>query len=148
MRIDVQDIKTRHIYPQQYFNSMRTIKLSSIFGLLFFIFHSIVQLKVAAEISPTIPDFLYELTTYLFMLPLVIPALLGLFYFSKQPHKVDKWVIISYWVYTVLVIFGALFMYLYPATDALETGLPMVLLVIPLCVAVSAFLFYKISKKE
>ena len=126
---------------------MKTIRFISFFGIIYFIFHSIAELKIAVEISPTVSDFLYEFITYLFMLPLVIPALLGLFYFNNHPHKVDQRVILSYWVYAAAVALSAIIMYVWTTTDPLEVGMPMALLVLPVCVLVSVFLFFKILRK-
>jgi hypothetical protein len=91
-----------------------------------------------------IQDPTRELPLILFELPFVLPGLLGLFYFLSRIST--RRIPILFLIYCLaLILIIALRAY---STDALEFGLPMVLIFLPMCVIISVLLIKEIFKNK
>lgn len=123
-------------------NQRIIILISSLIGLgnaIYSIYHRIV---LAFD---GIQDPARELSLILFELPLVLPAMLGLVYFlSKTTTK--RRIPLLYLIYGLALILIILLRAY--STDALEFGLPMVLIFLPLCVIISILLIQEILRNS
>jgi hypothetical protein len=121
-------------------NQRIIILISSLIGLgnaIYSIYHRIV---LAFD---GIQDPVRELSGIIFELPFVLPAILGLFYFQSRIST--RGIPILFLIYGIaLILIIALRAY---STDALEFGLPMVLIFLPICITISYLLIKNMIKK-
>ena len=89
-------------------------------------------------------SFFDELIPLLLNLLILVPAIIGLWKFSKQPAK--KAVRIGFIIYGLLVFGGYLNVYF--ADDPLAAGLPMLVLVMPAAALFTIFLFYQLISDQ
>ena len=115
------------------------ITIVSALGMAFFISYAVILVYAAIRISIDTGDFLYELFTLVFVLPLVIPAWLGLSFYRRRPAQWTKTVFTYYLLYLLALILAAVVL-LVPTDDPLAAGLPMVLFVLPASVILSLLL--------
>lgn len=123
------------------------ISFSSLAGVLFFVVYTIWHLKVGLEISTTTEDLMYEIGTMVFMVPLLVPALFGLFYFRKRPEQWTKTVFTYYALYLFALVL-AICVLIIPFDDPLARGLPMVLMILPASVILSVLLLVRLLTGE
>jgi hypothetical protein len=121
-------------------NQRIIILIASLLGVgnaIYSIYHRVVLAFDGIQ-DPTI-----ELPLILFDLPFVLPGLLGLIYFQSRIST--RRIPILFLIYGLaLILIIALRAY---STDALEFGLPMVLIFSPLCIVISFLLIKRMIKK-
>ena len=123
-------------------NNVRTpvIIISSLIALFYSIYSTYNQINLA--LSPN-QEMSIELKSIFYNVPIIIPALLGLFYFSRK-KKLSTLVIRSYMFFLIISIL--ILLLLFTQQDALAFGLPMLLIVSPACIIISVLLIIELFK--
>lgn len=83
-----------------------------------------------------------EIIPLLIQLTLLIPAILGLWKFTNR--AVNKWIIGGFVIYCLIILLGCY--NVMNATDALATGLPMVVVAIPFSILFGIYLWTQLKK--
>ena len=117
------------------------ILIVSIAGLLFTAYD--IYVRVVFAYSPN-QNVTAELKTLLVLLPILIPALLGIFYFYKKDNKpAIMFIYIIYGFALILAIVTKMI-----SIDALEEGLTMLLIVLPICFVVCIILLLQLFRNK
>ena len=120
-------------------NNQRNIVLvSSIVGLLLFIAMLVHDTETAIRISSTSSELIQEFITMIYLVPLVIPAILGFLYLIRKSVKANIVVALSFFVYLIVNLITSLVYY--KSVDALEGGLLFIIIDIPISIIISIVL--------
>ncbi len=122
----------------------KIVLISSIVGLVLFGIMLFQGIKTAMSFS-TPETRMDEYTVMIFWAPLIIPVLLGLFYFIKKSRKESLAIVIPFLVY----LFSSLLTYYtyFQATDALEGGFLFIILLYPVSI-ISSIVLGIVAYKE
>lgn len=123
-------------------NRKPIIITSSLFASVYFIYSLYYRLSLAFSDNQ---DLFSELKSILFDLPILIPAILGLFYYYKI-KLLNSSVVFSYSIFLLVTIFIIVLML--TQNDALAFGLPMLLIVLPICLVISIILIFDLFKRK
>jgi len=127
-------------------NQRAIVLTSSIFGVLAWLALTIQSIIIGINISPTTGDLIYEFSSILFTLPLLLPGLIGLRWFSGKSSKTSLMIsipMIAYFLFNLLC-YGVYIQ----ATDALEAGLLFVIIGIPVSVTATVIMLVKALEKN
>ena len=125
--------------------SRRTIvSVSSFGGLIFFAWHFYDLYCLAFEVDLSSTNIFFRMGTMLFLLPMLIPALLGVFYFLRSRVEIDKRISAYYGLYLLLVLFCVYILFT-TSHHPVSAGLPILVVVIPLSVFISLLLVFKMK---
>jgi hypothetical protein len=118
---------------------------SSIVGIILFGIMLFQGIKIAMNL-PTSETRMNEYIVMLFWIPLIIPALLGLFHFIKKSVKENLTVGISFLIY----LFASLLTYYiyFQSTDALAGGFLFIILLYPVSIISSIILGAVLFKEK
>ncbi len=121
--------------------------VATILGLLFTGWYIFDLYTTAVKNAIDKSDIWYTMSSLVFVSPLFLPAFLGLFFYVKKNRRKNKWVGLSYIVY-FLILLLSFYWLSQPSDDPLETGLPMILIALPVCLAVSVSLLIPVFQKQ
>lgn len=127
-------------------NQQKIVITTSIVGTILVVIMLVQGIQQSINISQTRSALMSELSVMLYWIPLLIPALLGLFYFSKKSALKRVLTSLSFLVYFVSL--SLCYFAYFTATDALEGGLLFVILGIPVSVLVSVVLVVNTFKSN
>lgn len=123
-------------------NSKSVVFFSTLAGIIFFIWHFYDLYKISSESELMNTSASFQMSTKLFLVPLVAPAILGVFYFLRDGKQIDRSVTVYYWVYAIILVFSTYILSSF-GQDSLTKGLPILVVALPVSVIVSLLLVFK-----
>lgn len=113
------------------------ITLSSILGIIYLFWSVYHKFRIGFDHN--------EFSGFFLDLVLILPAILGLFFYSGK-NFVSKSVKTVYWIYLMIQIL--VFVLILTTKDALELGIPMLLIVFPITAFLSIILIIQIIRQQ
>ena len=117
--------------------------LATLSGLGYFVWGFAERLGFA--LSDT-QDFWYEMRAMTFVVPLVLPALVGTWLLLKQRRVENATITLLFGVYVLLNL--GIFTLHAMATDPLELGLPIIVLGVPVSIVVALLLVLQLRRQQ
>ena len=130
------------------FFAARTLSLvwiGTLLGFAYTTYDWVERIEVALA-QPTVDDRWYELSSLLFTLPAVLPAVLGFYLLIRRRLPHDPPTGMYYLIYIILLILAlALRFTIY---DALAYGLPLLLLFLPACGVLTLLIWLRLLRQR
>lgn len=120
------------------------ITLSSLAGVLFFLIYAFTVVQSALASSLSAEGIFYELLALVLMIPLLVPAVIGLRFFRKRPGHWTKTVFTYFLLYTVALVLASMALF-WPGLHPGTTFLLLVGLILPACVILTILMSIRLS---
>ena len=130
------------------FFAARTLPLvwiGTLLGFAYTTFDWVERIGLALG-QTTADDRWYELSSLLFTLPAVLPAVLGFYLLSQRRLPHDAPTSVYYLIYVLLLILALVLRF--TTYDALAYGLPMLLLFLPACGLLTLLIWLRLAREE